>query len=233
MNFEAIRCHRILACYGENSGDSAHAEPHFRLPTTKLCGQVFCFQKQRCKGRTSKRPRASFNDRDSLETTLRNINHSFAEDLTPERFATFVAAVCQDNSDQLELLSAGHGPIFIFRALSGSFEYLDAQALPLGILPEIDRATSVKLEMKTGDMALLITDGFLEWENPREEQFGSNRLAEVVKPHRHEEPETIIAELYDAALKFSEGTRQKDDLTAVLIKRIPPQCLPLSDCQKY
>lgn len=163
--------------------------------------------------------RASFNDRDSLETTLRNINHSFAEDLTPESFATFVAAVCQDNSDQLEVLSAGHGPIFIFRAHSESFEYLDAQAVPLGILPEIERATSVKLEMKTGDMALLITDGFFEWENPREEQFGTNRLAEVVKAHRHEEPETIIAELYDAVLKFSEGTRQKDDLTAVLIKR--------------
>jgi hypothetical protein len=34
--------------------------------------------------------RASFNVRDRLETMLKNINESFAEDLTPERFATFV-----------------------------------------------------------------------------------------------------------------------------------------------
>jgi phosphoserine phosphatase RsbU/P len=55
--------------------------------------------------------RATFNFRDSLEKMLRNINLSLAEDLTPERFATFVAAVCHEGSDQLELLSAGHGPI--------------------------------------------------------------------------------------------------------------------------
>jgi serine phosphatase RsbU (regulator of sigma subunit) len=58
--------------------------------------------------------RANFNVRDSLETILRNINQSFAEDLTPERFATFVAALCQEGSDELEIPSAGHGPIFVY-----------------------------------------------------------------------------------------------------------------------
>src|SRR4029077_2623644 len=40
--------------------------------------------------------RASFNVRDRLETILKNINQAFAEDLTSERFATFVAAVCEE-----------------------------------------------------------------------------------------------------------------------------------------
>jgi len=34
------------------------------------------------------------------------------------------------------------------------------------------------------------------------------------------QPEVIIAELYDSVVKFSQGTPQKDDLTAVLIKRL-------------
>jgi serine phosphatase RsbU (regulator of sigma subunit) len=79
--------------------------------------------------------RATFNVRDSLEKMLRNINLSFAEDLTSKRFATFVAAVCQEGSDQLELLSAGHGPILVYSSEDKSLSILEAQALPLGILP--------------------------------------------------------------------------------------------------
>jgi len=164
--------------------------------------------------------RASFNDRDSLATTIRNINRSFSEDLTPERFATFVAAVFQEGSDHVELISAGHGPIFIYSARAGSFQYMHAQLVPLGILPEVDGIAPVKLEMQSGDIVLLITDGFFEWENPAEEEFGTERLAKVIRQFSDREPEVIIAELYDSVVKFSQGTPQKDDLTAVVIKRL-------------
>jgi serine phosphatase RsbU (regulator of sigma subunit) len=163
--------------------------------------------------------RASFNVTDRLETMLKNISLAFAEDLTPERFATFVAAVCQEGSDQVELLSAGHGPIFVYSSDNQSFQLLDAQALPLGILPDLWDAVPVKLTLKPGDIVLLITDGFLEWENSAGEQFGTERLAATVKQFSEREPEVIIAELYDSVLNFAQGTPQQDDLTAVLIKR--------------
>jgi phosphoserine phosphatase RsbU/P len=170
--------------------------------------------------------RASFNDHDNLETTLQNINRSFAEDLTPERFATFVAAVFQEGSDQVELLSAGHGPLFIYSACDQSLQYMHAQALPLGIVPEMASASPVKLTMQPGDMVLLITDGFFEWENPAQEEFGTRRLAEVLRRFSDREPEIIIAELYDSVVNFSQGTPQKDDLTAVLIKRLAAPNIP-------
>lgn len=163
--------------------------------------------------------RASFNVRDRLETMLKNINHAFAEDLTPERFATFVAAVCEEGSDQVELLSAGHAPIFVYSADNQSFRLMDAQALPLGILPDLWDAVPVKINMKPGDILLLMTDGFYEWENSAGEQFGTDRLAGTVKQFSDREPEVIIAEIYDAVLNFAHGTPQQDDLTAVLIKR--------------
>jgi serine phosphatase RsbU (regulator of sigma subunit) len=163
--------------------------------------------------------RAGFNVRDPLETMLKNINQSFSEDLTPERFATFVAAVCEEGSDQLELLSAGHGPIFVYSSDNQSFRLMDAQALPLGILPDLWDAVPVKLSMKPGDIVLLITDGFFEWENSAGEQFGTERLAAAVRQFSDREPEVIIAELYDSVLNFAQGTPQQDDLTAVLIKR--------------
>jgi len=73
--------------------------------------------------------------------------------------------------------------------------------------------------MQPGDIVLLVTDGFLEWENSAGEDFGNERLTATVRQFSDREPEVIIAELYDAVLNFAQGTQQKDDLTAVLIKR--------------
>jgi len=165
--------------------------------------------------------RATFNDHDSLESMLQKINQSFAQDLTPERFATFVAVMCQERSDELELLSAGQGPILVYSSDNKSLISLEAQAAPLGIFPDLWKAVPVRVRMKPGDMLILVTDGFFEWENEKGEQFGIERVAAVIQRFSDREPEVIIAELYDSVLEFAQGTPQQDDLTAVLIKRAP------------
>jgi sigma-B regulation protein RsbU (phosphoserine phosphatase) len=73
--------------------------------------------------------------------------------------------------------------------------------------------------MQPGDLVLLITDGFLEWENSAGEQFGSERLEEFIRSNGHLGPEEIIAELYLRVLEFAGGTSQQDDLTAAVIKK--------------
>lgn len=164
--------------------------------------------------------RASFNGRDSLGTIVKNINQSFAEDLTPERFATFVAVICKEDDDQIELISAGHGPLFVYSSETKSCQCLDSQALPLGIVPELPEARPIKIGMMPGDIVLLITDGFFEWEDKNGEEFGADRLVQIINQNSDREPEIIIAELYESVLRFADGTPQKDDLTAVLIKRV-------------
>jgi len=42
---------------------------------------------------------------------------------------------------------------------------------------------------------------------------------ETLRKFGDREPEVIIAELYDSVMKFAQNTPQKDDLTAVVIKR--------------
>jgi len=66
----------------------------------------------------------------------------------------------------------------------------------------------------------LPTDGFFEWENDQGEQFGVERMEKVIRASRELAPPEIIAQLYDAVIRFSNGTKQQDDLTAVLIKRL-------------
>jgi len=164
--------------------------------------------------------RASFNSRDPLPSILQRINESFGEDLSDGRFATFVAAVCNQERGEVELISAGQGPLLLFSAHDGEVREITAQAIPLGIMPKLNASASAVLKMSPGDMVLLITDGFFEWANPVEEQFGTERVAAVARRVRHLPPEEIIAELYQEVLKFSQGTPQQDDLTAVVIKRV-------------
>ena len=163
--------------------------------------------------------RASFDSRDDLATTIRRINESFGADVTQGRFATFVAAVCKEGDDQVEFLSAGQAPLLVYIAAKGELQEFAAQAIPLGIEQPLTADAPVVLNLASGDLVLFITDGFFEWENSAEEQFGFGRLADTVRKSSHLPPEEIIAELYNAVLSFAGGTPQKDDLTAVLIKR--------------
>jgi serine phosphatase RsbU (regulator of sigma subunit) len=163
--------------------------------------------------------RASFNSGETLTSTVKQINKAFGEDLTSGRFATYVAAICSPGQDRVEVLSAGHAPIFFYSAAQKELLKFEAQALPLGIVPDFDSEAPVVLNLQQGDLVLFITDGFFEWENVGEEQFGFERLADTIRKSNHLPPEEIIAELHQAVLAFAGGTKQKDDLTAVVIKR--------------
>jgi hypothetical protein len=75
------------------------------------------------------------------------------------------------------------------------------------------------LWLLTFDLLLLATDGFYEWANVQSEEFGSKRLEETVRASREKSSSDIISALYRAVVDFSGGTKQQDDLTAVIIKR--------------
>ena len=164
--------------------------------------------------------RASFRAGRDLSTTLGHINHALQGDLAPERFVTFVAAVCAPDDAEAEILSAGHGPLFLYSRSTDRFTELEAQAVPFGILPFFKADPPARLRLDPGDLLLLITDGFCEWENDRGEDFGTQRVEEVVRASRDLPSSEIIARLYHAVITFANGTDQKDDLTAVLIKRL-------------
>jgi serine phosphatase RsbU (regulator of sigma subunit) len=163
--------------------------------------------------------RASFSVARTLMAAFEQINQALGADLTTGRFATFVAAVCCPGCADVELLSAGHGPLFVYSNSADRFTEMNAHALPLGILPSFQSDPSTHLQLHTGDLLLLATDGFFEWENDTGEAFGVERMEDVIRAFRGSSPKDIIANLYQTVVKFSNGTKQQDDLTAVIIKR--------------
>ena len=165
--------------------------------------------------------RANFSVDSGLFPAMGKINAALAADLKEGRFVTFVAAVCTPRSPRVELLSAGHGPLFLYLLKHDCFEKMDAQGLPLGISASFDSDPPLCLDLEHGDMLVLATDGFFEWANAQGEQFGSERMEEKIRASRDKPPSEIISNVYRAVVEFSGGTEQKDDLTAIIIKRTP------------
>jgi serine phosphatase RsbU (regulator of sigma subunit) len=162
--------------------------------------------------------RSSFGGTPDLPTALERIHRDLRPDLSSGRFVTFVAASCCPECPQVEVLSAGHGPLLIYSRREDRFTEMNAHALPLGILPSFDCEAPANLQLQPGDLILLSTDGFFEWENDQGEQFGIPRMEEIVRASREFSASEIITRLYDAVIQFSNGNKQQDDLTAVLIK---------------
>lgn len=150
---------------------------------------------------------------------LDNLNRLLAEDLPSNRFVTFAVVFLDPVGSRVKILSAGHGPILWYRYAAAEVENLEAQGIPLGMMAGIkyDRATEVSLV--AGDMLALVTDGFYEWENPDGEEFGLARLEAVIREARDCSAQEVIERLRSAVAGFCRGTEQKDDLTAVILRR--------------
>jgi len=128
-----------------------------------------------------------------------------------------VAAVSVPGCTRVDLLSAGHGPLFVYFLGEDRFEEIGAQGLPLGISSQSD--PPMLLELNKGDLLVLAPDGFFEWTNEEGEQFGVKRVEETIRKSKEKRPNELISTLHAAVLTFSGGTKQQDDLTAVAIKR--------------
>jgi serine phosphatase RsbU (regulator of sigma subunit) len=154
-----------------------------------------------------------------LEPLVSRINTLLASDLPGNRFVTMVLAVLEPGSARLQFLSAGHGPILVYNRRADQFRDYPAQGIPLGISATFPFGSPVETTLASGDLAILLTDGFIEWEDPAGEQFGLARIQQVIRAHRELPAHELIAQLHSEVLRFARGTKQSDDLTAVLVKR--------------
>ncbi|MFZ9032993.1 MAG: cache domain-containing protein [Anaerohalosphaeraceae bacterium] len=162
--------------------------------------------------------RASMSSESDLGIAIDRINNMLVEDLPVERFVTFVVALLDPTDSKIQLLSAGHGPILLYTASDDRIQDFIADDIPLGLGLDIGYGPAREIMLTEGDMLVLVTDGFFEWENADGEMFGLTRLQETIAKYKDRPAKEIISSLYKEVVEFSGGTKQQDDLTAVILK---------------
>lgn len=155
-----------------------------------------------------------------LDRMVVDINHQLCADLSSSRFITAFFGRLDPRAHRVHYQAPGQGPLLHFAAATDDCRWLDASTIPLGIMAEFDMSPPEPIDLAPGDMLVLLTDGFYEYQNGRGEQFDKRRVGEIIIAHKAQSPQAILDALLAAVLGFAAGAPQLDDLTAIILKRV-------------
>ena len=153
-----------------------------------------------------------------ITDTIGAVNRYLADNTPANRFVTLFYAELDPATGALSFINAGHNPPLIARAADGTLEQLGAGGLPLGILPDYDY-TEGRTQLGAGDVLVVYSDGVTETQDPKDEEFGTERLQEVVAQNLGLTASGIRDKIEAALTAFAQGTPAVDDITLVIVKK--------------
>ena len=115
-------------------------------------------------------------------------------------------------------VSAGHVDSFVVKA-NGDAVRLTSTGAPLGLLPPGRPYEETPVVVKNGDCVVLFSDGVGDACNEQGEEFGDERLLEIVKASMHLPAATIVNRVFDAIDQFVVSAPQFDDITILVLRR--------------
>jgi len=152
----------------------------------------------------------------NLTTLATTVNTLLAHDLTDGRFVTVFLGILDPHQHRLDYLAAGQGPLLFITGTA--VEARPPANLPLAITNQATFATE-HFDFAPGDLLALFTDGFYETLAPDGQQYGIERLAQLLHQQRHFPLDTLIRSLNEDIARFSHNAAPADDLTALLVRR--------------
>lgn len=148
---------------------------------------------------------------------VERLNRHICDSSSSNKFITLVVAEIDPATARLTYVNAGHNPGFLVRA-GGEVERLGASGLPVGLM-RAGSWRSATEQLAPGDLVCLYSDGITEAAAADEEEFGEQRLVELLVEHRGEPLAEVVAIVEQAVSDFSRGHPQGDDQTVVLVRR--------------
>jgi sigma-B regulation protein RsbU (phosphoserine phosphatase) len=155
------------------------------------------------------------------------------EGASRERYSTLFWSYFEPASETLRYINAGQCAPILFKPNGESLRLEDGGPV-LGLLAEARfRQSSVRFE--AGDTLVLYSDGIVEATNPQDDQFGEDRLEELVQaliaPSRKggdslsHSPAQIRATILSEVNRFTNHAELSDDRTLVVVRYEPTQVL--------
>lgn len=136
-----------------------------------------------------------------------------------QRFTTAFLAEFDPASRQLTYVNAGHNWPVLRRA-SGQIERLQNGGVPLGLLPQARYECSMAT-LETGDQLVVFTDGLVEAEDFKEEQYGENRMLATMSSRSDLTAAQMLQLLMTSVDRFVGSAPQHDDITCLVLRVVP------------
>ena len=143
---------------------------------------------------------------------LRRVNAEMVKIGDDGMFATLVYCIYDLESRSLIFTNAGHCVPLLRRGDRVFPLHADrAHIAPIGVMPELE-AGEARVQLHTGDMLILVSDGILEARDSRGFEYGLNRLSRRVRTARGSAEDVLKAILQDIDSHTATGS-QTDDMT--------------------
>ncbi|MDK9700576.1 MAG: SpoIIE family protein phosphatase [bacterium] len=152
----------------------------------------------------------------SLSEMVFRINELIYRNTPPEQFITFFVGLFDPANKQLAYVNAGHNPPFVIRDGKKYSELTEGGPL-LGVIPGVHYQQG-EYALVSGDVVLLFTDGVTEAMNSSTEEFGEQRLTEVVVNGHDNPANDVLISIEKAVTEFHGSSSFEDDFTLLLVR---------------
>jgi serine phosphatase RsbU (regulator of sigma subunit)/catechol 2,3-dioxygenase-like lactoylglutathione lyase family enzyme len=147
---------------------------------------------------------------------LQGVNQLFSQNTPDGAFATLFFGDYHVRSGRLRYANCGHLPALVLRS-NGETERLEATCTILGAFKKWECAIG-EATVLPGDMLALYTDGITESFDEQGEEFGEERLRDVLAKHRSLTADAMVSSVVDEVRRFSQPREQHDDITLIIVK---------------
>ena len=145
------------------------------------------------------------------------LNRQLYENTSPEKFASLYCSLYDDHTGKLVYTNAGHLPPILVR--KGAATRLQVNGMVLGVLPDNQYGCD-SINLEPGDLMVAFTDGITEPENEYGEQFGEDRLTELLVHNARKPLDELVAAVTHAVNEWSRCPEPQDDMTLLVARRI-------------
>ncbi len=163
--------------------------------------------------------RATVPQEKSADEVIGSLNRFLTEDMVESgRFMTLFYLTLNNDQKSIEWVRAGHDPALVYDSQTGDFSELKGPGVALGIEPTYVYETQRLKQISSGMIIVLVTDGIWEAVNIDNQEFGKQRLKNIIKEHQEKSSKQIVDNIISEHKTFTEGAVIEDDLTLVVIK---------------
>ncbi|MEN0020773.1 MAG: PP2C family protein-serine/threonine phosphatase, partial [Planctomycetota bacterium] len=153
-----------------------------------------------------------------------HINRRLHEQLPTGKFVTAWFGHLDASTGCATVLSAGQGPVFVYRAATRELVDEPTDIVPLAVLDDLsdiapEGVVGRTVQLEPGDMIVVPSDGLLEAPDGNGEQFGDDRLRSTITDAAEGGADAVLKALQSRVDAWLAGRDSPDDRTVLVIER--------------